>query len=108
MSKKDNSLDKSEQKPDRYSGISRTLFKDTLSRALLADDSKKLRKLCDQMLDIALDGTLPLGDRLAFMKVIIERVDGRPAQAIEITDNNLGLPSASQFKIVKVEPAKDE
>jgi hypothetical protein len=42
------------------------------------------------------------------MKVIIERVDGRPHQAIEITDNNMGLPSASQFKIVKVEPAKDE
>ena len=107
MSKSDNQLEKSEQK-DRYSGINRTLFKDTLTRALLADDSKKLRKLCDQILDIALDGSLPLQDRLAFMKVIIERVDGRPHQAIEITDNNMGLPSASQFKIVKVEPAKDE
>jgi hypothetical protein len=38
----------------------------------------------------------------------MERVDGRPAQSVEITDNTIGLPTAGQFKIVKVEPTQGE
>ena len=91
--------------PNKRSPKSRTLFKDTLTRALLENDSEKLRNLCDQIIFIALDGSLPLNDRLGFIKVVMDRVDGRPAQAIELTDNQVNLPNASQFKIVKVEPS---
>ena len=88
--------------PDRKSGISRTLFKDTLSRALLADDSKQLRALCDELLNQSLDKNLAPSERLAAIKLIIERVDGRPAQSIEVTDST-DRPSSGLFKIVKIE-----
>ena len=106
--KKDNKLE-DQVLSGRGSGTkSRQMFKDTLSRALLADDGKKLRMLCDQLLDIALTGSLPLNERLGYIKLIIERVEGRPAQSIELSDGGAELPSAGQFKIVKVEPTKDD
>lgn len=100
MSNSNNSLETSA--PKRAQGASRTLFKDTLARALLADDSKQLRKLCDELLIQALDKNLTASERLSAIKLIIERVDGRPAQSIEVTDNT-DRPSAGLFKIVKIE-----
>ena len=108
MSKTDNNLEEQKQSGKGTGTKSRQMFKDTLSRALLADDGKKLRMLCDQLLNIALTGSLPLNERLGYIKLIIERVEGRPAQAIEISDGGIELPSASQFRIVKVEPNRDE
>lgn len=107
MSKEKKDLESPEQKV-RTKGASRTLFKDTLTRIGLADNSEKLNKLCDQLWEIALTGSLPLSDRFTAMKFLMERVDGRPAQAIEIQDNNTGLPSSTMFKIVKVEPNSNE
>lgn len=83
-------------------GVSRNLFKDTLARALLADDSKKLRKMCEQLLDMTCDASLTAGERISAMKLIIERVDGKPAQQVEVTDNT-DRPSAGLFKIVKID-----
>ena len=103
MSNKDNNLE-----PNKRSPKSRTLFKDTLTRALLENDSKQLRMMCQTLIGIANDGSLPLNERLKAIDLIMNRVDGRPAQAIELSDPTVDLPSASQFKIVKVEPAKDE
>lgn len=100
MSNSNNSLETSQA--SRKNGINRTLFKDTLSRALLADDSKQLRKLCDELLNQALDKNLTAAERLNAIKLIIERVDGKPAQSIEVTDNT-DRPAAGLFKIVKVE-----
>lgn|SRR5574343_379177 len=86
----------------RAQGANRTLFKDTLARALLADDSKQLRKLCDEMLNQALNSNLSASERLAAIKLIIERVDGKPAQSVEVIDAT-DRPEAGLFKIVKVE-----
>lgn len=88
--------------PSRVQGSSRTLFKDTLARALLADDAKKLRAICDSLCDMALDNNLSAMERTAAIKLIIERVDGRPSQQIEVTDNT-ERPSAGLFKIVKID-----
>ena len=85
----------------RKNGINRTLFKDTLSRALLADDAKKLRAMCDQLLEMSLDKSLSAGERLAAMKLIIERVDGRPKEQVD--DSGEDKPTVGMFKIVKVE-----
>lgn len=103
MSKTDNNLE-----PNKRSPKSRTLFKDTLTRALLENDSKQLRMMCQTLIGIANDGSLPLNERLKAIDLIMNRVDGRPAQAIELSDNGVELPSASQFKIVKVEPNSNE
>ena len=105
--KEDSNLESPGQK-ERTKGVSRTLFKDTLTRIALENDSVKLRKLCNQLWDIALDGSLPLNDRFQAMKYIMERIDGRPAQAVEVTDNTVNLPSAGQFKIVKIEATQGE
>lgn len=105
MSNKDNKLEPAERKR----GASRTLFKDAIARALLADNSKRLNALIEKAFTFA-EHCPPdrLGDFVAIMKFLAERVDGRPAQSVEITDNTLELPSAGSFKIVRVEPAKDE
>jgi hypothetical protein len=106
MSKKDNNIETGGQ--IRTKGASRTLFKDTLTRIALENDSAKLRKLCNQLWDIALDGSLPLADRFTAMKMLQDRIDGRAAQSVEITDRTVDLPSAGQFKIVKVEPNSND
>lgn len=106
MSKKDNNIETGGQ--IRTKGASRTLFKDTLTRIALENDSAKLRKLCNQLWDIALDGSLPLADRFTAMKMLQDRIDGRAAQSVEITDGSVDLPSAGSFKLVKVEPAKND
>ena len=91
---------------DRKSGISRTLFKDTLARALLAEDSKKLRAICDDLLNIAIDPNLSPTERMTAQKIIMERVDGRPAQSLEIIEDT-NKPSTGTFKIVKIEQNKE-
>lgn len=88
---------------DRPQSANRGIFKDTLARALLADDAKKLRAMCEQLCDIALDKNATPGDRISAMKLIMERVDGRPAQQIEITGED--KPSSGLFKIVKIDGA---
>ena len=87
---------------------SRQMFKDTLTRALLENDSKRLRALCEKMLYFAEHEAIQVNDFITIMKFIAERVDGKPAQAIEITDHSLTLPSVGQYKFVKVEPSKDD
>lgn len=88
---------------------SRTLFKDTLTRALLEEDGKRLRKMTERLIALALDNSLSPMEQLAAIKLIIERVDGRAPQAIEVTDVS-ERPEAGTFRIVKIDPntAQDE
>lgn len=81
---------------------SRQLFKDTLTRALLADDSKQLRALCDKALKFANDPNIEIGDFITILKFISERTDGRPAQSVEVIDGT-ERPSSGLFKIVRIE-----
>lgn len=100
--KENNNIEKPEPK-ERTKGASRTLIKDTLTRMALENDGERLRQLGAVIWNIALDGSLPLADRQGFIKLLMDRVDGRPSQSIEVSDNNTGLPSSTMFKIVKVE-----
>lgn len=88
---------------------SRTLFKDTLTRALLEDDGKRLRKMTTRLIEMALDPNLSPMEQLAAIKLIIDRVDGRAQQSVEVTDVT-DRPEAGTFRIVKIEPntEKDE
>jgi len=88
--------------PAKARGVFRNLFKDTLARALLADDSKKLRAICDNLCEMAIDPSLSASERQGAIKIIMDRVDGRPAQSIEVTDST-DRPSSGLFKIVKIE-----
>jgi hypothetical protein len=88
--------------PSRNKGANRTMFRDTLSRALLADDAKMLRALCDELGYMALDKGLTPSERLSAIKLIMERVDGKPAQSVEVIDSS-ERPSSGLFKIVKIE-----
>jgi hypothetical protein len=101
--KENNKLEKSEQKPDRHSGINRTLFKDTLTRALLENDGKRLRALSEKLFYFLEHEAIQVQDFLALMKFLAERTDGRAHQMIEITGQENALPSATMFKLVKVE-----
>lgn len=93
------------QVPSTGSGTkNRQLFKDTLSRALLENDGKRLRALCEKALYFAEHEAIQVNDFITILKFISERVDGRPAQAIEITEGANNNPSAQMFKIVKVSP----
>ena len=105
MSKDDNKLE-----PAKLSqrGVSRRLFTDTISRALLEKDSKRLRALVEKLIGFAEHDAITVPDFLQIMKFLAERTDGKPHQSIELTDNSAELPSATQFKIVKVEPPTDD
>lgn len=88
--------------PSRVQGVNRTLFKDTLSRALLAEDGKLLRKLSERLIDMAISPSLTPSEQLAAIKLIIERVDGKPREApVEGLEDQ--KPTTGLFKIVKVE-----
>ena len=83
-------------------GVHRNLFKDTLARALLAEDGKLLRKMSERLIEMAISPNMTPSEQLAAIKLIIERVDGRAKEAPdeETGDNK---PTAGLFKIVKVE-----
>ena len=108
MSKSDNILENQKQSGKGTGTKSRNLFKDTISRALLENDSKRLRALVEKALYFAEHEAIQVNDFITILKFLADRVDGRPAQAIELSDNTVDLPSAGQFKLVKVEPPKDE
>ena len=102
MTKEDNTLDPAKPK---QRGVTRNLFKDTIARALLENDSARLRALVEKAITLAEHvGPDKIGDFITILKFLSDRVDGRPAQAIEISDNTVNLPNAGQFKIVKIEP----
>lgn len=103
--KQDNKLDTAKPK---QRGVQRNLFKDTISRALLENDSKRLRALVEKALYFAEHEAIQVNDFITILKFLADRVDGRPAQAIEIQDNSLNLPSAGHFTLVRVEPPKGE
>lgn len=81
---------------------SRTLFKDTLTRALLENDGAKLRKMSERLLEMALSPTLTPMEQLAAIKLIIDRVDGRAKEAPDESTEDQ-KPTTGLFKIVKVE-----
>ena len=107
--KEDNNLEEQKQSGKGTGTKSRNLFKDTISRALLENDSKRLRALIEKAITFA-EHAPPdrIGDFISILKFLSDRVDGRPAQAVEITDNTVNLPSAGQFKIVKIEATQGE
>ena len=106
---KDNNLQEQKQSGKGTGTKSRNLFKDTITRALLENDSERLRALVEKAITLAEHvGPDKIGDFIAILKFLSDRVDGRPAQAIEISDNSIGLPNAGQFKIVRVEPISHE
>lgn len=105
---KDNILEEQKQSGKGTGSKSRNLFKDTISRALLENDSKRLRALVEKALYFAEHDAIQVNDFITILKFLADRVDGRPAQAVEITDNSINLPSAGQFKIVKIEPQGEQ
>lgn len=106
--KENNNLEEQKQGGKGTGTKSRTLFKDTITRALLENDSARLRALCEKALYFAEHEAIQVNDFITIMKFLADRVDGRPAQSIEVSDNTIGLPSSTMFKIVKVEPNKGE
>lgn len=52
------------------------LWSDALRKALVAEDGKKLRKLADKLVALAMKGNVMA------IKEIGDRMDGKPAQAI--------------------------
>ena len=104
MSKKANNLE-SAKLPGR--GVSRRLFTDTFNRMLLAEDGKMLRKIAEKLQYYLEHEAIQVNDYIMIIKFLAERTDGRPVQAIEVNDVT-ELPSAGQFKIVKVEQNKNE
>lgn len=50
---------------------------EAINRALLAEDGKKLRALADKIIDRALEGDV------SALKEVGDRMDGKPAQALE-------------------------
>lgn len=90
------------QKEPGPSRPNRNLFKDCLTRSLLENDGQKMRQITDRLLEIATGPTFTPEQQMAAFKLIIERVEGRPSQQVEIHDNT-DKPSAGLFKIVKVE-----
>lgn len=108
MTKKDNNLEEQKQSGKGTGTKSRNLFKDTISRALLENDSKRLRALIEKAITLAEHvGPDKIGDFMTILKFLADRVDGRASQSIEITDS-VELPSAGQFKIVRLEPPSNE
>ena len=83
-------------------GVHRNLFKDTLSRALLAEDGKLLRKMSERLIEMAISNSLTPSEQLAAIKLIIERVDGRAKEAPDESTEDQ-KPTTGLFKIVKVE-----
>lgn len=104
----DNNIEKQKQSGKGTGTKSRTMIKDTMARMLLEDDGKKLRKLCEKFYYFIEHDAITAPDFLMFFKFLNERLEGRATQQIELSDAVESLPSASMFKIVKVEPTKDE
>lgn len=103
MSKEDNNLEKT-----RHSGKARTLARDFITRFALRNNAEALEAIVADLYKDATDPNLTSSERTAAKKVIFERLDGRPPESVEITDGGAELSSATVFKIVKVEPLKDE
>lgn len=106
--KENNNLEEQKHSGKGTGTKSRTLFKDTITRALLENDSTRLRALVEKALYFAEHDAIQVNDFITILKFLADRVDGRPAQSIEVSDNNTGLPSSTLFKIVKVEPTQGE
>lgn len=73
------------------------LWADTLNRALLAEDGKKLRELAEKLIDRALEGDVTA------LKEIGDRVDGKPAQAIIGDDSADPIRTVSRIELVNLE-----
>lgn len=64
---------------------------EAVNRALLAEDGKKLRELADKLIDKALEGDVTA------LKEIGDRVDGRPAQQLQLAGHD------GEALVVKIE-----
>jgi hypothetical protein len=72
------------------------LWAETLNRALLAEDGKKLRELADKLINRALEGDVTA------LKEIGDRVDGRPMQAHELSGPDGGeIPHKVEVILVR-------
>jgi hypothetical protein len=72
--------------PGNKNATKNKLWAETLNRALLAEDGKKLRELAEKLIDRALEGDVTA------LKEIGDRIDGKPAQMIQgDPDNPLGF-----------------
>lgn len=66
--------------PGNSNATKNKLWSETLRRALLADDGKKLRALADRLIERAQEGDT------SALKEIGDRLDGKPAQSITGAD----------------------
>lgn len=67
------------KKGNTYSSQNNRLLTDTLRRAALADNAKKLRQGCDAILDMAADGNL------FAMSFVFDRLEGKPISKTELS-----------------------
>lgn len=70
------------------------IWRDTLRRALLAEDGKNLRKIADALVAKAADGDV------AAIKEIGDRVDGKAVQSVELTGADGGPVKVDEVRLV--------
>lgn len=73
---------------------------DAINRAIIQDDSKRLRKAIEAQLDLAADGDL------AALTFIRDTVEGKPAQAVTVSGDE-ERPMVSIIKTLIVYPDND-
>lgn len=73
------------------------LWAETINRALLAEDGRKLRALADRLIDKALEGDVTA------LKEIGDRMDGKSVQAIEASGPD-GEPLIAEIRVTVVDP----
>lgn len=72
--------------PGNKNATKNRLWEESLRRALLAEDGKKLRELADKLIEKALEGDVQA------LKEVGDRIDGKPTQVIAgDPDNPLGF-----------------
>jgi hypothetical protein len=65
---------------NQNSSKSNRLWGETIKRAVLAQDPEKLRKIADKLIEMAAAGDL------AAMKELGDRIDGKAAQSVALTN----------------------
>lgn len=73
-------------------------FRDAVSRAIAQDDSLRLRKAAEKLLDLAAQG------ESWAVKELADRMDGKPAQQTVITGANNGPLQIEEFRRTVVDP----
>ncbi len=70
------------------------IWRDTLRRALLAEDGKRLRAIADALVSKAEEGDVPA------IREIGDRLDGKVAQSVEMTGADGGPLQVTEVRLV--------